>query len=59
VPKLQRPTTDPRIETQFTAHGVCAAWASLRPSARWGLSAIADPAFDDDLTAVAGDMHLI
>ena len=61
VPKLQGPATDPRIETQFivTEHGMCDMRGKSSAERAMGLIAIADPAFRDELTAAARDMHLI
>jgi itaconate CoA-transferase len=61
VPKLQGPATDPRIETQFivTEHGMCDMRGKSSAERAMGLIAIAEPAFRDELTAAARDMHLI
>ena len=61
VPKLQGPATDPRIETQYivTEHGICDMRGKSSAERAMGLIAIADPAFRDELTAAARDMHLI
>jgi itaconate CoA-transferase len=61
VPRLQGPATDPRIETQYivTEHGLCCIRGRSSAERALGLIAIADPAFRDELTVAARDMHLI
>jgi itaconate CoA-transferase len=61
VPKLQGPATDPRIDTQYivTEHGICDMRGKSSAERAIGLIAIADPAFRDELTAAAREMHLI
>ena len=61
VPRLQGPATDPRIDTQYivTEHGMCQVNGKSSAERALGLIAIADPAFRDELTASAREMHLI
>ena len=61
VPRLQGPATDPRIDTQYvvTEHGTCQVNGKSSTERALGLIAIADPAFRDELTASAREMHLI
>jgi itaconate CoA-transferase len=61
VPRLQGPATDPRIDTQYivTEHGMCQVRGKSSTERALGLIAIADPAFRDELTMAAREMHLI
>jgi len=61
VPRLQGPATDPRIETQYivTEHGICCIRGKSSTERARGLIELADPAFREELTAAARDMHLI
>ncbi|AJC22570.1 acetyl-CoA hydrolase/transferase family protein [Pandoraea pulmonicola] len=61
VPRLQGPATDPRIETQYivTEHGLCNLRGLSSDERARGLIEIADPAFRDELTAAARELHLI
>jgi itaconate CoA-transferase len=61
VPRLQGPATDPRIDTQYivTEHGICNIRGRSSTERALGLISIADPAFRDELTAAARNMHLI
>ena len=61
VPRLQGPSTDPRIDTQYivTEHGMCQVNGKSSTERALGLIAIADPAFRNELTAAAREMHLI
>jgi itaconate CoA-transferase len=61
VPRLQGPATDPRIDTQYivTEHGMCQVRGKSSAERARGLIAIADPAFRDELSATAREMHLI
>jgi itaconate CoA-transferase len=61
VPRLQGPATDPRIDIQYivTEHGMCQVNGKSSTERALGLIAIADPAFRDQLTASARQMHLI
>lgn len=61
VPKLQGPATDARIDTQYivTEHGLCNLRGMNSDERARALIGLADPAFRDELTAAARDMHLI
>jgi itaconate CoA-transferase len=61
VPRLQGPATDPRIDTQYivTEHGMCRVNGKSSTERALGLIAIADPAFRDELTSAAREMHMI
>jgi itaconate CoA-transferase len=61
VPRLQGPATDPRIDVQYiaTEHGLCNIRGKSSAERALGLIEIAEPAFRDELTAAARDMHLI
>jgi itaconate CoA-transferase len=61
VPRLQGPATDTRIDTQYivTEHGMCQVRGKSSTERALGLIAIADPAFRDELSAAAREMHLI
>jgi itaconate CoA-transferase len=61
VPRLQGPATDPRIDVQYiaTEHGICNIRGRSSAERALGLIEIAEPAFRDELTAAARDMHLI
>jgi itaconate CoA-transferase len=61
VPRLQGPATDPRIDVQYivTEHGICNIRGKSSAERALGLIEIAEPAFRDELTAAARDMHLI
>jgi itaconate CoA-transferase len=61
VPRLQGPATDPRIDTQYVAteHGLCSIRGKSSAERALGLIQIADPAFRDELTAAAREMHLV
>jgi itaconate CoA-transferase len=61
VPKLQGPATDPRIDVQYiaTEHGLCNVRGKSSTERALGLIEIAEPAFRDELTAAARDLHLI
>jgi len=61
VPKLQGPTTDPRIDTQYfvTEHGICNLRGMSSDERAHALIGLADPAFRDELNAAAREMHLI
>jgi itaconate CoA-transferase len=61
VPRLQGPATDPRIDVQYiaTEHGICNIRGKSSAERVLGLIEIAEPAFRDELTAAARDMHLI
>jgi itaconate CoA-transferase len=61
VPRLQGPATDPRIDTQYvvTEHGMCQVRGKSSAERALGLIAIADPAFREELSAAAREMHLI
>jgi itaconate CoA-transferase len=61
VPRLQGPATDPRIDVQYiaTEHGICNIRGKSSAERALGLIQIAEPAFRDELTAAARDMHLI
>ena len=61
VAKLQGPATDPRIDTQYivTEHGICNLRGMSSDERANALIGLADPAFRDELTAAAREMHLI
>jgi itaconate CoA-transferase len=61
VAKLQGPATDPRIDTQYivTEHGICNLRGMSSDERANALIGLADPAFRDQLTAAAREMHLI
>jgi acyl-CoA hydrolase len=61
VPRLQGPATDPRIDTQYivTEHGLCNIRGKSSAERALGLIESADPAFRDELTEAARDMHLV
>jgi itaconate CoA-transferase len=61
VPKLQGPATDARIDTQHivTEHGLCNLRGMSSDERARALIGLADPAFRDQLTAAAKEMHLI
>jgi len=61
VPKLQGPATDPRLDTQFfvTEHGICNVRGMSSDERAHALIGLADPAFRDELSAAAREMHLI
>ena len=61
VPRLQGPATDPRMEAQYivTEHGICNLRGRSSAERAMGLIQIADPAFRDELTMAAREMHLI
>jgi itaconate CoA-transferase len=61
VPRLQGPATDPRIDVQYiaTEHGICNIRGKSSAERALGLIEIAEPAFRDELTAAAREMHLI
>jgi itaconate CoA-transferase len=61
VPRLQGPATDPRIDVQYiaTEHGICNIRGRSSAERALGLIEVAEPAFRDELTAAARDMHLI
>jgi itaconate CoA-transferase len=61
VPKLQGPATDPRLDTQHfvTEHGMCNLRGMSSDERAHSLIGLAAPAFRDELTAAAREMHLI
>jgi itaconate CoA-transferase len=61
VPKLQGPATDARLDTQYivTEHGVCNLRGMSSDERAHALIGLADPAFRDELTAAAHEMHLV
>jgi itaconate CoA-transferase len=61
VPKLQGPATDARIDTQYivTEHGICNLRGMSSDERAHALIGLADPAFRDELSAAAREMHLI
>jgi itaconate CoA-transferase len=61
VPKLQGPATDARIDTQYvvTEHGICNLRGMSTDERANALIGLADPAFRDELSASAREMHLI
>ena len=61
VAKLQGPATDPRIDTQYivTEHGICNLRGMSSDERANAMIGLADPAFRDELTAAAREMHLI
>jgi itaconate CoA-transferase len=61
VPKLQGPATDARMDTQYivTEHGICNLRGMSSDERANALIGLADPAFRDELTAAAREMHLI
>jgi itaconate CoA-transferase len=61
VAKLQGPATDPRIDTQYivTEYGICNLRGMSSDERANAMIGLADPAFRDELTAAAREMHLI
>jgi itaconate CoA-transferase len=61
VPKLQGPATDARLDTQYivTEHGICNLRGMSSDERAHALIGLADPAFRNELTAAAREMHLI
>jgi itaconate CoA-transferase len=61
VPKLQGPATDPRLDTQYfvTEHGICNLRGMSSDERAHALIGLANPAFRDELSATAREMHLI
>ena len=61
VPKLQGPATDPRLDTQYfvTEYGICNLRGMSSDERAHALIGLADPAFRDELTTAAREMHLV
>ena len=61
VPKLQGPATDPRLDTQYfvTEHGMCNLRGMSSDERAHALIGLADPAFRDELSMAAREMHMI
>ena len=61
MPKLQGPATDPRLDTQYfvTEHGMCNLRGMSSDERAHALIGLADPAFRDELSMAAREMHMI